>query len=73
MRFVYVAVETVGGAPNATLTGSFLQAGFCSIDLSSCSRPTQWRTPLTAAPFTYFFQPNTSSVWRPAQGHRAGR
>jgi hypothetical protein len=41
MRFVYVASE--GGL-------SFMQAGFCTMDLSDCQRPAEWRLPAFGSP-----------------------
>ena len=44
MRFAYVADE--GGQ-------SFIQAGFCTMDLSDCERPVEWRLPSSAAPVEF--------------------
>jgi hypothetical protein len=41
MRFAYVATEG---------SQSFIQAGFCSMDLSDCQRPSEWRLPAGGSP-----------------------
>jgi hypothetical protein len=41
MRFVYVAAEG---------EQSFMQAGFCTMDLSDCQRPVEWRLPAAKGP-----------------------
>jgi len=44
MRFVYSASE--GGL-------SFMQAGFCTMDLSDCQRPVEWRLPAVGTANTF--------------------
>ena len=44
MRFVYIAF----GAGT-----TFLQAGFCNLDLTSCSRPFEWRAPAGTTPLQF--------------------
>lgn len=46
MRFIYAARDA---------SGSFLQGGFCTIDLADCQRPAQWRMPASGVPL--FFHP----------------
>ncbi len=44
MRFVYVAREN---------NLSFMQAGFCTMDLSVCQRPVEWRLPASGGPVEF--------------------
>jgi hypothetical protein len=52
MRFVYVAAD-IDPVTHA-LQGIYLQAGYCAADLSSCSLPVKWRTPVSSVPLVYF-------------------